>query len=186
MFIFQEAVQSIRESGKKAYIALLHVRKAFDTVWHQGLFVKLHQKGIPPRIWHILNNWYSSSSSSVLQGGAHSRSFPILQGVRQGAILSLLLYSIFVDDPLDQLQHSGLGSRIGPSNTFIGAQVFEDDLALIASSPEELQAMLNTLSNYATQWRYQLNSTKSVVLVFGESPRSWALARTNRSWTLSG
>ena len=95
-FVLQEAIQSIRESGKKAYVALLDVKKAFDTFWHQGLFVKLHHKGIPTRIWHILNNWYTSSSCSVLHCGNHSRSFPILQGVCQGAILSPLLYTAFL------------------------------------------------------------------------------------------
>ncbi len=59
-FIFQEAVQSIRETGKKAYVALIDVKKAFDTVWHQGLFVKLHRKGVPSRIWHIVKNCHGT------------------------------------------------------------------------------------------------------------------------------
>ena len=135
----RKAIQFIRKNGKKAYVALLNVKKAFDTVWHQGLFIKLHHKGIPTRIWHILNNWYTSSSCSVLQCGNHSRSFPTLQGVCQGAILSPLLYCIFVDDLLNTLQLSGLGARIG--KVFCGTPMYADDLALVASSPEELQAM---------------------------------------------
>ena len=132
----------------------------------------------------FLNNWYTSSSCSVLQCGNHSRSFPILQGVHQGAILSPLLYSIFVDDLLNTLDHSGLGARIG--EVFCGAPMYADDLALVASSPEELQAMLHIVSHYASQWRYQLNSCKSMILVFGESPRSRAQARSNRQWFLAG
>ena len=158
---------SIRESGKKAYVALLDAKKPFDTVWHQGLFVKLHRKGIPTRIWHILNNWYTSSSCSVLQCGNHSKSFLTLQGVHQGAILSPLLYCIFVDDLLNTLEHSGLIARIGEA--FCGSPMYTDDLALVASSPEELQAMLDIVSHYASQWRYQLNCSKSVILVLGES-----------------
>ena len=183
-FVLQEAIQSIREGGRKAYVAMLDVKKAFDTVWHQGLFVKLHHKGIPARIWHTLNNWYTSTSSSVLQGGDHSRSFPVLQGVRQGAILSPLLYSIFMDDLLNILERSGYGARIG--QVFCGAPMYADDLALVASSPEELQAMLDIVSHYASQWRYQLNNSKSVILVLGESPRSRSLARSNRQWILAG
>ena len=45
-FILQKTIQSLRDQGKKAYVAYLDVRKAFDTVWHEGLFVKMHQKGI--------------------------------------------------------------------------------------------------------------------------------------------
>ena len=147
-FVLQEAIQSIRENGKKAYVALLDVKKAFNTVWHQGLFVKLHHKGIPTRILHILNNWYTSSFCSVLQCGNHSRPFPTLQGVRQGAILSPLLSCIFVDDLLNILEHSGLGVRIG--EVFCGSPMNAHDLAMVASSPEELQAMLDIITYYAS------------------------------------
>jgi len=54
--------------------------------------------------------------------------------------------------------------------------MYADDLALVASSPEELQQMLDIVSDYASKRRYQLNSTKSVILVFGESACSRALA----------
>ena len=46
-FIFQEAVAAIREQKKKAFVAFLDAHKAFDTVWHSGLLVKLHQWKIP-------------------------------------------------------------------------------------------------------------------------------------------
>ena len=47
--------------------------------------------------------------------------------------------------------------------------MYADDLALVAGSPEELQAMLNIVHNYAPKWRYNLNVDKSVVMVFGET-----------------
>ena len=72
-----------------------------------------------------------------------------------------------MDDLLNTLQLSGLGARIG--EVFCGAAMYTDDLALVASSPEELQTMLDIVSRYASQWRYQLNSSKSVILVLGES-----------------
>ena len=143
-FILQEGIQSIRDAGKKAYVAFLDANKAFDTVWHQGLFVKLHQKGICHRIWHILNSWYSHSSSSVLLNGAASKPFPILQGVRQGAILSPLLYSVYVDELLDLLKESGLGAYVG--TCCIAAPMYADDLALVADSASTLQSLLDIVS----------------------------------------
>jgi len=75
-FILQEAIQSLREKGEKAYVAYLDVRKALDTVWHQGLLVKLHQKGIRGPIWQIINKWYTSSNSSIIWDNQQSRPFP--------------------------------------------------------------------------------------------------------------
>lgn len=63
--------------------------------------------------------------------------------------------------------------------------MYADDLALVASSPE-LQQMLDIVSCYASKWCYQLNSSKSVVLVLGESARSRALATSKRQWLLAG
>ena len=102
-FILQETIQYLRDQKKNAYVAFLDVSKAFDAVWHAGMLVKLYWKGIPHCLWHLINNSYSNASSSVLYSGSHSLSFPLRQGVRQGAILSPLLYSVFVDELLDIL-----------------------------------------------------------------------------------
>ena len=64
--------------------------------------------------------------------------------------------------------------------------MYADDLALVAGSPEELQAMLDIVHNYAQKWRYNLNADKSVVMVFGEASCTRKLARSARKWTLGG
>jgi hypothetical protein len=179
-FVLQEAIQSLREKGKKAYVAYLDVRKAFDTVWHQGLLVKLHQKGIRGSIWHIINKWYTSSTSSVIWDNQQSRSFPCHQGVRQGGVLSPFLYCLFVDELLDILTQSGYGVSI--DGVYCGSPMYADDLALVASSPEELQAMMDIVATYANKWQYQLNANKSSVMVLGESTKTRLSARSVRKW----
>ena len=138
-YILQEAIQHTRERNKKACVAFLDAKKAFDTVWHEGLFVKLYNKGLPMCIWHLLYAWYKNSSCSVAWNSTTSTSFPICQGVRQGAILSPLLYSIFIDELLDILSTSGYGVRV--NSIYIGAPtcMYADDLALVAESPQELE-----------------------------------------------
>ena len=62
---------------------------------------------------------------------------------------------------------------------YCGAPMYADDLDLITESPDELQAMLNIVSSYATRLRYQLNPEKSAAMVFGESSRSRSTGRLN-------
>lgn len=164
-YILQEAVQHAKENGSKVHLAFLDVQKAFDTVWHNGLFHKLFHFGIRGCTWRLLKQWYSSSSCCVLWKGQLSCSITLSQGVKQGAILSPLLYSIFVDDLLVALENSGLGIHIG--DLYCGAPMYADDLALAASAPEELQAMLNMVAHYAHTWRYRLNPSKSCIMVVG-------------------
>ena len=106
------------------------------------------------------------------------RSHVPLQGVKQGAILSPLLYSLFVNKLLVVLEKSGLGVKLG--SMYCGAPMYADDLALMASSAEELQAMMGIISQYATKWRHCINPLKSKVLVFGSNRLS------TTTWTIQG
>ena len=119
----------------------------------------------------------------VLWNSSTSRQFSIKQGVRQGAILSPLLYSIYVDELLHKLTASGLG--ISMSGVYCGAPMYADDLALISDSAAELQLMLNIVDSYSSYWRYSINARKSAILVFGESPNSRAHCRPRRYWSIN-
>lgn len=121
-------------------------------------------------------------SCSVTWNHAISTSFHIHQGVRQDAILSPLLYFIFVNELVDLLTISGL--RVTIDTISCGAPMYTNNLALVADSPEELQAMLNIVCTYAGKWRYNFNTGKSFAMVFGESLRSRTDARSSRKWYL--
>ena len=153
------------------------MQKAFDTVWHNGLFHTLYSYGIKDHTWQILRKWYQSTTFTLLWNGEQSHSFNIKRGAKQGAVLSPLLYSLFVNDLLVQLEQSGFGVRMG--NTFCGAPMYADDLTLIASSPEDLQSMIDIVAQYAKKWRYCLNPQKSKVVVFGSKApppfTSWSI-----------
>ena len=64
--------------------------------------------------------------------------------------------------------------------------MYADDLALVASSPEELQAMLDIVATYADKWQYQLNADKSSVMVLGETAKMRLSARSSRKWYIGG
>ena len=180
-FIYEEAVQSVREKGCKVYVAFLDVRKAFDTVWHLGLLVKIFQKGITGSIWKVIDNWYASSSS-VLWNSSVSKPFTIAQGVRQGGILSPLHYCLFVDELLDMLTAAQSGISI--SGIYCSAPMYADNLTLLADSPDDLQKMLDISQEYADKWRYSFNTDKSAIKVFGETAKSRATLRLKRKWKL--
>ena len=61
-----------------------------------------------------------------------SHIFSLTVGVRQGGVLSPLLFNIYVDSFLQRLQSTGLGCRIGLC--YISCVMYADDLTLFASS----------------------------------------------------
>ena len=62
-------------------------------------------------------------------------------------MLSPILFTIYIDDLLHQLEQSGVGCYWG--HQFVGAVCYADDLALLAPSPSALRLMLKTCTLFA-------------------------------------
>ena len=78
----------------KVYACFVDSRKAFDSVWHDGLLYKLLKINIRGNFYNVIESLYSNSTSSVRIGNSQRRSFQYARGVRQGCILSPLLFNL--------------------------------------------------------------------------------------------
>ncbi len=85
-----QIVQGRQRARQPTYAFFMDVRKAYDTVWRDGLLYKLWQKGIRGRIWTYIAALYSKSVRRVRVGSALSTGVNIDLGVAQGDTLSCL------------------------------------------------------------------------------------------------
>ena len=100
----------------------MDANKAFDRVLHSGLVLKLLHKGVPVKFVKLLRFWYSRQTCAVLWNSVLGASFDILCGVRQGGVLSPILFSAYIDDVIGVLRNSGYGVYIG--SVFIGCILY--------------------------------------------------------------
>ena len=75
--------------------------------------------------------------------------FNVSNGVKQGGVISPLLFSCYIDNLFSQLQHSGLGCHVGLS--YAGAFGYADDIALLAPSLQCLKGMISICEEYASR-----------------------------------
>ena len=73
----------------------------------------------------------------VRWGRSLSRSFCVSNGVRQGSVLSPVLFSVYLDSLLDRLADSSVGCYWG--HQFAGALCYADDLVLLAPTASSLR-----------------------------------------------
>ena len=90
----------VKSHQTKVYACFVEFRKAFESVWHDGLLYKLLQINVGGNVYEIIKSTslYSNSTCSVRIGNSQTRSFQYSRGVRQGCILSPLLFNLSVND----------------------------------------------------------------------------------------
>ena len=152
---------------KVLYLCFLDFRKAFDTVPRHILFYKLHKLGITRKLLRVIQNLFSSNPANVLIDGFLSPDFVINRGVLQGSKLGPILFNIFINDLLNELQNTGIGAFIGPIH--IPALGFADDIVLISDDPEKLQKLIDKCQSWASKNGMSFNTSKCKVMVFNGS-----------------
>ena len=80
VYTLNEIVQGRLREDKKTYAFLLDIQKAYDSVWHDGLWYKLWDMGVKGRMWRVIKKNYESSKSAALLEGEKSDSFKARHG----------------------------------------------------------------------------------------------------------
>ena len=93
---------------------------------------------------------YEEQYAWVKWGGSISSIFSIVNGTRQGSILSPTLFAVYVDDPLLELRNLGVGCKV--AGVFMGAMGSCDDLLLLAPTRDAMQIMLDTCQRFAAKY----------------------------------
>ena len=177
-FLLRESISYAKENGSKLYVCFLDVKKAFDCVWHDGLFYKLYKSGVNKTFCRLIVNMYTDMFSCVRNRGHRSSWFRVLQGTRQGGVISPFLYLIYKNDLLYEIETSALGFCMYAINC--GSPTVADDMLVCSYSVNGLIQILVLCLRYGHKWRFEHGIMKCLVVVFNELKRAYQ--QSNRQW----
>ena len=135
--------------GTPCIITLLDCTKAFDKCKFDIFFQKLLDRKLPAVVIRCLMFVYEQQTAWVKWGKVKSRTFGIVNGTRQGSVLSPALFAIYMDDLIVKLRKAGVGCHLG--GVFTGVVGYADDLLLMAPSRSAMETMLKICEEYAEQ-----------------------------------
>ena len=180
-YVLNEIVGYYTECQSPVYVALLDASRAFDRVHYGKLFRLLLSRGICPALVKFIAFMYTSQSLSVRWNSVMSENFDCSNGIKQGGVLSPVLFCVYMDELLGRLRDSGIGCFVG--NLFCGALSYADDLAILAPTHYATCQLLNTCESFANEFHVLFNSAKSHLLYFSPHPR---MRRSNKLFLING
>ena len=144
-WVVSETINYFNNRDTPVFSCFLDLTKAFDLVNFSKLFSKLRDK-VSPVFIRLLAYIYVYQTCCVKWCGSKSKSFNVSNGVRQGAVLSPILFSLYIDNLFYEMSNSGLGCYI--NNVFYGIFGYADDLVLLSPSRSGLQCMLDLAKSF--------------------------------------
>ena len=153
----------------RVYCCLLDATKAFDRVRFDKLFEILIERNVPACIIRILIDMYTRQTVRTVWEGCVSDEFSANNGVRQGGVLSPVLFTLYIDVLLNRLEQSGLGCYV--AHEYFGALCSADDLALLAPNFACLKSMIQICESFAQEFDLLFNAKKTVCILFSGRTR---------------
>ena len=168
-----ETIDYFTRNGSEVFVCAMDMSKAFDRVKHSTLFKKLMKKGLPAIFIRLLLVMYQKQYANVRWNGILSESFPLSNGVKQGAVLSAILFCVYVNELYRLLKRNRSGCWI--NGEYYGIIGYSDDIFLLAPSLDSLREMLGICEGYADEHNLQFstdpNPRKSKTKCMAFSPR---------------
>eukprot|EP00732_Lithocolla_globosa_P001139 Lithocolla_globosa_v1_NODE_518_length_3838_cov_6.179752.p1 type:complete len:838 gc:universal NODE_518_length_3838_cov_6.179752:2520-7(-) len=168
IYALNTIVQNRRLQGKSTYACFIDFKKAFDSVNFDLLWFRLKSYGVNGAMLKAIQSLYSNARACVRVNGLLSDWFPVTIGVKQGCLLSPLLFTLFVNDLAKMIQASEIGVKFGVD--IINILLYADDIVLIAENENDLQTLLNITYNWCCKWRMRINPTKTKLVHFRPGP----------------
>lgn len=167
LFGLSVLAQRCRDMSVDLYACFIDFQKAFDRVKHDVLIEILKDIGLDGKDVRIIANLYWNQTAVVRVDNTNSESVNIKRGVRQGCILSPLLFNVYSE----RIFREAISERM--EGIIVNGEVinnlrYADDTVLLASNEEDLQCLLDRVTAKCAVAGLDLNIKKTKVLVISK------------------
>ncbi|KAK3510218.1 hypothetical protein QTP70_030444, partial [Hemibagrus guttatus] len=162
LYTLHRGLEGSWEFAQPVHMCFVDLEKAFDRVPRGILWEVLWEYGVCGPLLRAVRSLYNQSRSLVCIASCKSDLFPVHVGLRQGCLLSPVLFIVFMDRISRRSQ--GLeGVRFGDHR--ISSLIFADDVVLLASSGLDLQHALGRFAAECEAAGMRVSTSKSEAMV---------------------
>jgi len=165
--VFRRLIEEAEGNNLTCIITFIDFRKAFDRVWHEALWHTMGKFNIGKGITTLIANLYKDAKCTVRVDGQLSEWFTTTVGVRQGCLLSPVLFNLYLERIMEETLdgHQG-GIRCGGRR--INDLRFADNIDMLEENEENLKEVTRRLDVTSKRYGMEISTEKSKVMVTGK------------------
>ena len=107
IFTARQLQEKCQEQNMDLYMTFVGLTKAFDTVSREGLWKIMAKFGCPTKFIAKVRQFHDGMLARVQNDGEFSEPFPVTNGVKQGCVLALTLFSMMFSATLTAALQNG-------------------------------------------------------------------------------
>lgn len=171
LFALNVLSQRCLDINQDIYACFIDYNKAFDRVRHDLLVETLIKRRIDIRDIRIISNLYYGQKATIRIEDMTSEEVEIQRGVRQGCILSPILFNVYSEDIIKgALDSQDIGIKI--NGITINNLRYADDTVILAGTHEELQTLINRMVTRSEEYGLSLNISKTKYMLISKTTRN--------------
>ena len=167
IFTLKQIFEKSWEYGKDLFTCFVDLEKAYDRVPRDKLWKVLQEYGVNGQLLRAIKSFYCRPKVCVRVNGKQSKPFHVGVGLRQGCVLSPLLFIVYMNW-IDKCSQADECATIG--NCKISRLLFADDLVLLSSTESGLQRALNSFADACNTAGMKICTAKTEVLHLSRNP----------------
>ena len=171
IFTLKQIFEKSWEYGKDFFACFVDLEKAYDRIPRDKPWKVLQEYGVDGQLLRAIKSFYCRPEVCVRVNGKQSKPFHVGVGLRQGCVLSLLLFIVYMNW-IDKCSQADECATIG--NCKISRLLFADDLVLLSSTESGLQRALNSFADACNTAGMKISTAKTEVLHLSRNPDQWA------------
>ena len=157
----------VKGQGGKLFSCFVDLRKAFDTVPRIKLFYKLLKEySVGGKFLKILQEIYRGNKMFVKTNEGLVQPFVTTIGVKQGCVLSPLLFNIFIDKINEIFDENCAPVKI--NNLNLNCLLWADDLLIFSLTAEGLQNSIDRMKIFYDSLGLEINIKKTKIIIFNK------------------
>ena len=175
VFMLLAAIRKAKKKNHTLSIACCDIAKACDSVNRELLYIKLDSVGFGGKVKQLIQSMYYNDSVRVKIGERLSSPLWFTKGVKQGCVLSPLMFSLYISSLGDAL--NGMKEGVNFEGEIISARFSADDLILISRTKRRgMERLLQTVNNFCVAMKMQLSVEKTMILTAGPQDSVWTVS----------